>query len=70
MGDQFNRVSGIRIPKHTTTESYLKRRLKILKRDFMLDITPNELTYLKSLKTEIAIDNAIRKIVIKHWGEY
>ena len=70
MGDQFNRVKEIRIPKHTTTESYLKCRLKILKRDFMLDLTPDELTYLKSLKTEIAIDNAIRKIVIKHWGEY
>ena len=60
----------IRVPKVTIPKTYLKYRIKILERDFMLVLTQSEMTYLKSLKTEIAIDNAIRKIILKHWGEY
>ena len=52
-----------------TPEKYIKERLLILKRDFLIEPTEEELNHLHTLKTEMAIDAAIRKIYESHWDE-
>jgi hypothetical protein len=52
-----------------TPEKYIKERLLILKRDFLIEPTEEELDHLHTLKTEIAIDAAIRKICNSRWEE-
>ena len=54
-------------PKFTTPEQYAKAKVKILKRDFRITPTAEELDHIKTLKTEIAIDNAILGIINRHW---
>lgn len=55
-------------PQFTTPEKYLKAKLKILSRDFYIDPTETELEHLETLKTQVAIDNAILSVIAKHWG--
>lgn len=52
-----------------TPEKYINERLLILKRDFLIEPTEEELDHLGTLKTEMAIDAAIRKIYESHWDE-
>lgn len=52
-----------------TPEKYINERLLILKRDFLIEPTDEELEHLHTLKTEMAIDAAIRKIHDSRWGE-
>lgn len=54
-------------PRWTTPEKYLEAKLKILRRDFRITPTENEIMHLKSLKTQIKIDNAILGIINRHW---
>lgn len=55
-------------PQFTTPEKYLKAKLKILNRDFKITPTETELEHLRTLTTEIAIDNAILSIINHHWS--
>lgn len=55
-------------PQFTTPEKYLKAKLKILNRDFKIEPTETELEHLKTLTTEISIDNAILSVIARHWG--
>ena len=55
-------------PQFTTPEKYLKAKLKILNRDFKIEPTETELEHLKTLTTEISIDNAILSVIAHHWG--
>ena len=54
-------------PQWTTPEKYLKAKLKILSRDFCIDPTKEELAHLKTLRTQISIDNAILGIINRRW---
>jgi hypothetical protein len=51
-------------------EMYLKGKLKILMdhRGFGIKPTESELQHLRTLKTQVAIDNAILKIINDRWG--
>ena len=64
MDDYINSHS----PKLTTPEKYLKAKLKILSRDFKITPTETELEHLRTLTTEISIDNAILSVIARHWG--
>lgn len=55
-------------PQFTTPEKYLTAKLKILSRDFYIDPTATELEHLETLKTQVAIDNAILSVIAHHWG--
>lgn len=55
-------------PQFTTPEKYLKAKLKILSRDFKIEPTETELEHLRTLTTEIGIDNAILSVIAHHWG--
>ena len=54
------------VPVFTTPEKYIKAKLKILERDFLIRPTVKELEHVMSLETEYEIDTAIRKIIIDH----
>ena len=45
------------VPTKGDINTYRKAKLKILKRDFYIKLTPEELAHANSLKTEIEIDN-------------
>lgn len=55
-------------PVFKTPEKYLKEKLKILSRDFHIEPTETELEHLKTLATQISIDNAILSVIARHWG--
>ena len=44
-------------PVFKTPEQYTKAKLKILDRDFYIKPTEEEIAHLKTLKTQISIDN-------------
>lgn len=54
-------------PQWTTPEKYLKDKLKILTRDFCITPTEEELAKLKTFRTQVSIDNAIRSVIAHHW---
>ncbi len=58
-------------PKWTgNAKKYLEAKLKILmdKRGFCITPTEDEMAHLKTLKTQVAIDNAILGIINNRWG--
>lgn len=54
-------------PQFTTPEKYLKAKFKILSRDFHINPTETELEHLKTLTTQVSIDNAILSVIARHW---
>lgn len=56
-------------PIFKNPEQYLKAKLKILTDPRAFDITPTyeEMKHLETLKTQIAIDNAILSIINRRW---
>ena len=55
-------------PKFSTPEKYISAKLKILRRDFRVEPTKEELAHLNTLTTQIAIDNAVLGIINRRWG--
>lgn len=55
-------------PKFTTSEKYLKAKLRILRRDFCIQPTEKEIAHLNTLTTQISIDNAVLSIINRHWN--
>lgn len=55
-------------PVFKNPEQYLKEKLKILSRDFKITPTETELEHLRTLTTQISIDNAILSVIARHWG--
>lgn len=62
-----NYISG-HSPVFKTPEQYTRAKVKILKRDFCIRPTEEEMYHLKTLETQIAIDNAILSIINHHWN--
>ena len=46
---------------------YRKAKLKLLRKEFKIDVTKEEESHLNELKTEMAIDRYCRKIISNHW---
>ena len=55
-------------PTFKNPAQYLKVKLKILSRDFKITPTETELEHLRTLTTQISIDNAILSVIARHWG--
>ena len=49
-------------------EQYIDEKINLLKKHLMIKLTNKEITYLKSLTTEIQVDNAAKSIIKKHWN--
>lgn len=58
----------IGLPVTGNFESYRRAKLKILKRDFCIYLTPEELEHANSLKTEIEVDNFFISAINRHWS--
>lgn len=60
---------GSHSPIFRNPEQYLKAKLKILTdpRGFGVQPTKEELEHLKTLRTQVSIDNAILSIIAHHW---
>ena len=56
-------------PQWTTPEKYIKAKLKILRRDFCIEPTDEEIKHVTTLTTQIAIDNAIQSIIDRRWNK-
>lgn len=54
--------------KFESPEQYVKVKLRMLKDDMRIRPTEEELTHLGELKTEAAIDAAVRSIIDRHWS--
>lgn len=54
-------------PVFKTPKQYVEAKLKILERDFRIKATEEELAHLSTLKTQVAIDNAVLSIIAHHW---
>lgn len=51
-------------PDFTTPEKYINAKVKMLEKEFKIRLTYAEKSHLDELKTQVAIDNAIRKIIM------
>lgn len=56
-------------PVFNNPKQYTKAKLKILTEDFYINPTEEELEHLKTLKMQIAIDNAILGIINRNWDK-
>ena len=54
-------------PKFSTPGKYIKEKLKILRRDFCINPTEEEIAHLHTLTAQIPIDNAVITIMKRHW---
>ena len=50
-------------------EQYVKAKLKMLKNEMYIKPTEEEIAHLYSLKTDVAIDNAVHSIIDRHWDK-
>jgi hypothetical protein len=51
-------------PHNMSLKSYRKMKLRMLK-DFYIELTPEQVSYINSLKTEIEIDNFCISLINK-----
>lgn len=54
--------------KEEPIDTYRNRKLKILKRDFCVNITSEERAHAMTLKTETQIDQFCLGMLNKYWG--
>lgn len=56
-------VKKVNIPK------LVKEKIKMLKRDFLIEPTEEEIAHLNELKTEQQVETYVRIIINTHWEE-
>ena len=47
---------------------YVEAKIKMLKEEFLIEVTEFDKTWLRSCKNEFEVDRVARKIIMKHWG--
>ena len=50
-------------------EKYRKKKIEIMKNDFMIDLTPEEIDKINSLPTEYMVDHYCRELMKQRWSE-
>ena len=48
---------------------YTKAKIKMLKEEFLIDVTELDKAWLKSCKNEFEVDRVARKIITEHWED-
>ena len=46
-------------------KSYIKEKIKMLRKEFYMNLTESELAHFYELKTEIAVDNYVQDLFVK-----
>ena len=44
-------------------ETYIAQKIKMLRKDFHIRLTTAEIKHMKSLQTEISVDNYVRTLI-------
>ena len=55
------------IPEFTTPEQFVDAKVKILRNHLGINITYEDIAYLRQFKTEVQINNAVKTIINKYW---
>lgn len=55
------------IPRFTTPEKYIDARVAILRDHLCIEVTDEDVAYLREFETEAQINAAVRTIINKHW---
>lgn len=63
----YNRAL-VKNEKKSPADVYRKAKLKILKRDFRISLTEEELAHAETLTTEVQIDQFCLGMINKYWG--
>ncbi len=64
----FDDRTGTQPSRKMNLKTYRKWKLKMLRRDFFVDLTEEEIAHAETLKTEAAIDQFCMGILEKRWG--
>lgn len=51
--------------RHQTLKTYIKRKIKMLEEEFLIDLTRSEIEYIKSLKSEIEVDQYAHRLIVE-----
>jgi hypothetical protein len=54
-------------PKPMSLKEYRKRKIKMLKRDFMIHLTDEEIAHFNELTSEIRIDQYAITMIMNHY---
>lgn len=54
--------------KGTNIKNYRVQKIKMLEKEFMLKLTPEEKSHFSTLETEGAIDRYARTLLKQHWA--
>lgn len=54
--------------KKVSIQVYRKMKIKMLEREFMIPLKPEEKNHINELETEAAIDRYARTILQKYWN--
>jgi hypothetical protein len=55
------------MPEFTTAKEFAEAKIKMLKEQFYIQLSTDDILHLRSLKTETEINAAVRAIINKYW---
>lgn len=56
------------VPRKVSLKEYRKMKIKMLKKDFCINLTDEEIAHANTLKTEAALDQFCLGILNNRWG--
>lgn len=56
------------VPEFTTPDKFIEAKVAMLRDDFYIDLTYEDIAHLRSFKTEGEINAAVKTIINKHLG--
>ena len=55
------------VPRFVNPEQFIDAKVKILREHFKMQITEEDIEYLRGFKTEVGINAAVRVLINKYW---
>lgn len=55
------------IPKFENPNQFIEEKIKMLRKEFRIRLTNEEINHLYELKTEVDINAAVKTIINNHW---
>ena len=55
------------IPEFTTIEEFVDKKIEMLREDFRIRLSLDDVAHLKSLNTENQVNAAVKAIINKYW---
>jgi hypothetical protein len=49
--------------KQLTLKQYIREKIRMLRKDFCIDLTDEQIAHMRSLKSEIAVDNYAHDLI-------